>query len=154
MNVGDLINRQPVCCRLDAPIENVADQMRRAHVGAVIVVDEHNCLAGIVTDRDVLIRGAMEGLSAQTPVDKVMTSDVEFAYATDDVFDAATRMATRGCRRLPVLDPSGSVTGMISLDDLLVLFAIQIEKLARTVGHEMRPEPEEAPIQLRDHGAG
>ena len=65
-----------------------------------------------------------------TAVHAVMTREVEWAGEDIDVFEAATKMVERGCRRLPLLDVGGHLTGIMTLDDLLPLFARQIDKIA------------------------
>ena len=57
-----------------------------------------------------------------------------------DVFSAATKMAARGVRRLPVLDAENEVKGVVSFDDLVILFAEQLSKLSNTVHAEMAPQ--------------
>jgi CBS-domain-containing membrane protein len=66
-----------------------------------------------------------------------MTSDVLWLRDDTPMFAAATEMATAGCRRMPLLDDEGRVAGMITLDDLLTVFARQTEKLAQVVGSEL-----------------
>lgn len=112
--------------------------MGEERVGCVMVLDEHGHLSGIVTDRDLAVRGLGAGLEPATAVEAVMTREVEWASEDIDVFEAATKMVERGCRRLPLLDPDGRLTGILTLDDLLPLFARQIDKIARTVGGESR----------------
>ena len=141
MELKELVRRPLVTCGLDATLEQVAELMRRHNVGSIVVLDQHDRLCGIATDRDVFLRGG--GAGTRT-VDSVMSRDVVFAYEHDDVFDAATRLAERGCRRLPILDSNGAVTGIVTLDDLLVLFGREIDKLARAVGREVG-----APVDAR-----
>jgi CBS domain-containing protein len=131
------INRKPaVTCTPAATLQEVAWLMRDEGVGSVIVA-ERGRLRGIVTDRDVIVRGLAEGMDLETPIENVMTTDIEFVTSSDDVSLAATRMATRGCRRLPVLDGLGAVEGVVTMDDLVLVFADQISKLAHTVRSEM-----------------
>jgi CBS domain-containing protein len=127
-----------VSCPSETPIREVARLMRDRAVGCVVVLDAHGHLAGIVTDRDLTVRGLRNGLEPDTAVDAVMTHEVEWAGEDIDVFEAATKMVERGCRRLPLLDADGHLTGIMTLDDLLPLFARQIDKIARTVGGESR----------------
>jgi CBS domain-containing protein len=127
-----------VSCPSDTSIRDVARLMDNQAVGCVVVLDEHGHLSGIVTDRDLTVRGLGDGLDPDTAVFAVMTREVEWAGADIDVFEAATKMVERGCRRLPLLDTDGHLTGIMTLDDLLPLFARQIDKIARTVGGESR----------------
>ena len=134
----ELTKSPMVSCSRDTTIRDAADLMRAENVGCVLVLDEQGRLAGLVTDRDLAVRALAPGIDAATPVRAVMTDNVAWAPEGVDVFEAATLMAERGCRRLPLLDAGGRVTSVLALDDLLPLFARQIDKLARTMGSESR----------------
>jgi signal-transduction protein with cAMP-binding, CBS, and nucleotidyltransferase domain len=127
----------PVTCSLETPVLEVAQLMDAHNVGSVIVLDDEGRLAGIVTDRDLVVRAMADGRDSDTPVTKVMTSDVLWLREDTPLFAAATEMATAGCRRMPVLDAQSRVTGLVSLDDLLTVFARQTEKLAEVVSSEI-----------------
>ena len=134
----ELTKSQVVSCRWSASLEAVGKLMAEEKVGCVVVVDAHGQMCGIVTDRDLAVRGLGAGLPLDTVVEAVMTSDVEWASEDVDVFEAATRMAERGFRRLPLRDAQGHVTGILALDDLLALFTRQLDKVARTAGSDTR----------------
>lgn len=127
-----------VSCPSNTSIREVAALMGDRAVGCVVVLDAHGHLAGVVTDRDLTVRGLGDGLGPDAAVETVMTREVEWAGEDIDVFEAATRMVERGCRRLPLLDADGHLTGIMTLDDLLPLFARQVDKIARTVAAESR----------------
>jgi CBS domain-containing protein len=136
--VRELTKSRLVSCRWSASLEAVGKLMGEEKVGCVVVLDAHGHMCGIVTDRDLVVRGLGAGMASDTVVESVMTSDVEWASEDADVFEAATRMAERGFRRLPLLDAQGHVTGILTLDDLLMLFTRQLDKLARTAGADTR----------------
>jgi CBS domain-containing protein len=135
MEVSELMHRAAVTCADTSPVRDVAQAMRDQNVGCVVLVNEHGRLAGIVTDRDVALRTTAPDQQALS----IASREIAYVYAHDDVFSAATTMATVGYRRLPILDASGAVTGIITLDDLLVLFARQVDKLSRAVSKEIVP---------------
>ncbi len=126
-----------IACTAVTPISEVAVLMDTHDVGSVVIVDEDGRLSGIVTDRDLVVRAMADGRDPSTAVSKVMTSDVLSLREDTPLFAAATEMATAGCRRMPVVDEQARVTGMITLDDLLTVFARQTEKLAEAVSSEM-----------------
>ena len=137
----------PIVCGIATPISDVAVLMDTHNVGSVVVLDDDGRLAGIVTDRDLVVRAMADGRDPNTAVSKVMTSDVLSLRADTPLFAAATEMATAGCRRMPVVDEQARVTGMITLDDLLTVFARQTEQLAQAVSSEIasRPRSEDTP---------
>lgn len=134
----ELERSQLVSCPSDAPLEAVGVLMAEEGVGCVVVLDDHGRLRGIVTDRDLAVRGLGAGFGPDAAVETTMTRDVQWASEEVDVFEAATRMTTGGFRRLPLLDAGGRVTGVMTLDDLLACFTRQLDKIARTAGSEGR----------------
>jgi CBS domain-containing protein len=75
-------------------------------------------LIGIVTDRDIAVRGLAEGNGVDTTVHDVMSSDPSFCRPDDDISDVETVMAQRQVRRVPVVDDEGRCVGIISQADL------------------------------------
>ena len=136
MDLAAFGNATPVTCSMTTPISAVARLMDARDVGSVIVLDDYDRLAGIVTDRDLVVRAMADDRGLDTPVAKIMTSDVIWLRADASPFAAATEMATAGCRRMPILDAQARVTGVIALDDLLTVFAQQTDKLAKVIGTE------------------
>ena len=134
----ELTKSRVVSCRWSASLEAVCRLMAEENVGCAVVLDSHGNLCGIVTDRDLVVHGFANGHSPDTVVEAVMTRDVEWASEDVDVFEAATRMAERGFRRLPLVDAQGHVTGILTLDDLLALFTRQLDKVARAAGSKTR----------------
>ncbi|HEY7617003.1 MAG TPA: CBS domain-containing protein, partial [Terriglobales bacterium] len=90
------------------------------HVGAVAVVDSERRIAGIFTERDVLLKLALSGRDLETtPVREMMTTPVELATAETTPGEALATMVERHFRHLPVADNDGRVIGMLSIRDLL-----------------------------------
>jgi CBS domain-containing protein len=105
------------------PIREVAELMRRESIGAVPVVDSSDHLVGLVTDRDIVVRGCVSSrpIDQQTAAD-VMTTDLESAQGDDSLVRLVERMSRRGVRRLPVLDShqrgGPRLVGMVSFEDV------------------------------------
>lgn len=117
--VTDVMTRN---VRTMAPGDTVAAAAKAMHelnVG-VIPVCEGDKLLGMVTDRDIVLRAVAKGLSGETPLSKVMSTDVRTARETDDLDTVLADMASRQIRRLPVLDGSQRLTGIISIGDIAV----------------------------------
>ncbi|HEX6420290.1 MAG TPA: CBS domain-containing protein [Acidimicrobiales bacterium] len=133
MRVSQLMHTPAVTCRPGATIGDVARLMRDRNVGSVVVVDDIGYLAGIVTDRDVAVRGVAEGRSADVAVEEVMSRNVATIPARVDVSDAAALMLKRRVRRLPVVDDDGVPHGMVALDDLIRQLGHDADAVADTV---------------------
>jgi CBS domain-containing protein len=82
-------------------------------------VTDGRALAGMVTDRDIAVRGVAEGMVAQEAlVADVMTEDVAFCNDTDSVEDVMAQMGKAQVRRLPVLGANRQIVGIVALADL------------------------------------
>jgi CBS domain-containing protein len=91
--------------------------MLNADAGA-IPVTEGDRLVGMITDRDIAVRGVAEGHGPDTPVRDLMTNDIVAARLDDDTDDVAARMSEAQVRRLPVIDDQEKLCGIVSLADL------------------------------------
>jgi CBS domain-containing protein len=96
-----------------------AQAMQEWDVGALPVCDRGN-VVGVVTDRDIAIRGVAGGQAPDTPVSNLMTPDVECVYVDESIDQVNVRMQRAQVRRLPVLDRSDHLVGMLSLADLAI----------------------------------
>ena len=133
MRVSELMHTPAVTCRPKATIAEVARLMRDRNVGSVIVVDAVGYLAGIVTDRDVAVRGVGEGRSGDMAVEYVMSRNVATVPLHADVADAAGIMAKRRVRRVPVVDEEDTPHGLVALDDLVRQLGREADAVADTV---------------------
>jgi CBS domain-containing protein len=104
-------------------IHDAAVRMRDQHVGAIVVVED-NRPVGIVTDRDIVLRGLLEGRDPETtPVRDVMSRNPTVVRSDEKIDEAVNSIHAAGVRRLPIVDEKGQVVGMVTLDDLVVLIA-------------------------------
>jgi signal-transduction protein with cAMP-binding, CBS, and nucleotidyltransferase domain len=133
MRISELMHTPVVTCSPSSTLGEVARRMRDRNVGSVVVIDQIGYLAGIVTDRDLAVRGLGEGRSADVAVEQVMTPDVATVLIRADVADAAAIMAKRSVRRLPVVDEHDQPHGMVTLDDLVRHLGVEANTLADTV---------------------
>ena len=133
MRVSELMHTPAVTCRPNATIAEVARLMRDRNVGSVIIVDAVGYLAGIVTDRDVAVRGVGEGRSGDLAVEYVMSRNVATVPLHADVADAAGVMAKRRVRRVPVVDEEDTPHGLVALDDLVRHLGREADAVADTV---------------------
>lgn len=125
----------------DASVAQAAQLMQKHNVGSVPVVDQQS-VVGIVTDRDIVVRGVAHGKdAANTPVSQVMTSEIHSASPEMSLEQAAQIMSEHQVRRLPVVDQNRLV-GIVSLGDLATYGKYDVE-VSRTLGKVSSPsEPE------------
>jgi len=117
MKVSDVMTRDVQTVRPDQSARDAATFMLRADAGA-IPVTEGDRLVGMITDRDIAVRGVAEGHGPDTPVRDLMTNDIVAAREDDNVEDAAARMGQAQVRRLMVIDDQQRLCGIVSLGDL------------------------------------
>ena len=115
--IADVMTRNVVTCSDSDTVEQAAQAMRDNDVGDVVVTSNGQ-LAGILTDRDVVIRAVADGANpAQTTIGEIVTGNLVTATPEESVGDVATRMADASVRRIPVVD-GGEVVGIVCLGDL------------------------------------
>jgi CBS domain-containing protein len=118
MRVADVMTRNPVVCRLDTPLSAAATIMRDRDIGDLLV-EQDGRLVGIVTDRDIVVRGLAEGRDpGSLTVGDVATGPVECVETEAEVNEAARRMEQSAVRRLAVIDATGRPVGIVTLGDL------------------------------------
>src|SRR3954449_9480335 len=103
MKVSEVMTRDVQTIRPDQTVREAASFMLRADAGAIPVA-EGDRLLGMITDRDIAVRGVAEGHGPDTPVRELMTNDMVCARVDDDCDEVASRMSEAQVRRLPVVD--------------------------------------------------
>lgn len=101
----------------DASLREVAQLMREGDMGAVPIVDGGK-LAGIVTDRDIVVRAISEGKGPDSPIREAMTTELFTVKPDDFVFEAVRLMGDKQVRRIPVVNNDGSLAGIIAMADV------------------------------------
>ena len=121
MQLHELMTPDPATCTPDTPIEDVARMMRTHDCGEIPVVEHRDTggLVGVVTDRDIVVRLLAEGRDARdaTAAD-CMTSPARSLSTDARVSDAVEMMQAHQVRRIPVVDESGRVCGIVAQADL------------------------------------
>lgn len=117
--VAEVVDRDVVTAPVTATVREVAELMRVHDVGDVVVLDDDERLAGIVTDRDLVTRVLAAGGAGSDPVGQVCSPDPVHVGPDATLAEAARVMAERAVRRLPVVD-AGTVLGVVSLGDVAV----------------------------------
>ncbi len=114
-------------------------KMREHHVGSVVVTSK-GAPVGMLTDRDIVLRLVLEEKDPRaTPVKDVMSTSVVYVRADDQIDQAVHRIRESGVRRMPILGPSGQVAGMVTLDDLVVLFSAELGEATAAVRSNRGP---------------
>jgi CBS domain-containing protein len=118
MNIRDVMTPNPSCVSPEDSIQNAARIMRDMDTGAVPVV-ENGRPVGIVTDRDIVVRGVAEDGQLNRPVRDIVTGSVVCASPDMSTREAADLMSEHQVRRLPVVE-NERLVGIVSIGDLAV----------------------------------
>ena len=118
MKVKDVMHHGASWIDPDAPISDVADRMRKEDIGA-IPVGEDDRLIGMVTDRDIVVRG-LSGMAdpLQLTARDVMSEPIVYCTANEELDDAIRIMERKQIRRLPVIDEHRRLVGILGLGDV------------------------------------
>lgn len=116
--IQDVMTRGVECIEPNATLKQAAEKMQRLNVGPLPVC-EGDKLVGLVTDRDIVVRGIAMGHDPDTSrVSSVMSEDVECIHPDASLDEAAELMKDRQIRRLLVVDGDKNLIGIVSLGDL------------------------------------
>lgn len=140
MTVMDLARSDVVTVPPAAGADSIAELMAEHLVGSVVVVDDDDRPVGLLTDRDLAMAALLgdEPVASLTAAD-VMSADPVTVDATDAIYDALGRASEVGVRRLPVVADDGTLAGIVSLDDFVVLLASELENVSEVVQAESPP---------------
>ena len=117
MRCREIMTKNVKTAGSNSSLREVATLMREGDMGAVPVVDEGK-LIGIVTDRDIVVRGVADAMESTTPVRVAMTSELFTVRPDDFVFEAVRLMGDKQVRRIPVVGDNGELAGIISMADV------------------------------------
>jgi CBS domain-containing protein len=101
----------------EQPIQEAARIMLDIDVGA-LPVGENDRLVGMITDRDIAVRGVAAGKAPSACVREVMTREVRYCFDDEEAAHVARNMGEQQIRRLPVVDRDKRLVGILALADL------------------------------------
>jgi CBS domain-containing protein len=121
MRVRDVMSSDVETCRPETDGATVAKLMWDRDCGFIPVTDRSGALRGVVTDRDICIASATRGLlPGYMSASQLMTYPVHACRPDDDVTDALAAMKRFKVGRLPVIGETGTLTGVLSLNDIVL----------------------------------
>lgn len=144
MRIGEICTTKVIFCAPDTTVVEAARLMRKHHVGDLLVaVEEPDGLqpVGIVTDRDIVV----EVVAQEVALDKVAVKDIMsrglvYVDESKGVYETLALMRHKGVRRMPVVNQSDDLVGIVTLDDLLETIAEEMGLAAKLIAHERERE--------------
>jgi CBS domain-containing protein len=119
MKVREAMTRDVRLVRPDQTIREAAHLMAELDIGC-LPVEDNDKLVGMLTDRDIAVRAVSEGRGPDTLIRDVMSSEVKYCYEDQSVDEITSNMADIRVRRLPVVNRSKRLVGILSLGDLAI----------------------------------
>jgi CBS domain-containing protein len=119
MKIFEIMSRDPYVCTPRSALIDVAARMRDTGI-SVVPVCEGKKLRGMITERDIAVRGVAQGLDPLMSVaEQVMAGEVPTCYQDQEVGEAGAVMAEKHVRRVVVLDREDNIVGILSLTDIV-----------------------------------
>ncbi|HKT85767.1 MAG TPA: CBS domain-containing protein [Novosphingobium sp.] len=117
MKISECMSRDVHVCAPDNTLQSAAQTMAEIDAG-FLPVGENDRLIGIVTDRDIAIRGVAQGKPPEANIRDVMSGEVCYCFDDDDTDRVIENMSELQVRRLPVVDHDKRLVGIVALSDL------------------------------------
>ena len=117
MRVSECMTREVELAGPNDTIAEAAKRMARLDAG-VLPVRDNDRLVGMITDRDIAVRGVAQGRGPDARVGDVMNAEVKYCYDDEEVGEVLKKMGELQLRRMPVLNHDKRLVGIISLGDL------------------------------------
>ena len=137
MPITECSNSTVVFCDASTPIPEVAALMRRNHVGDVIVIEERDygrIPIGIITDRDIVVESVALGTDASVfTAGDMMTSPVVCVREDEGLLETLRLMRQHKVRRMPVITDAGTLFGIVTLDDIINLLAMELSLMTAAI---------------------
>ncbi len=145
MTIGSICKRNVAVAPRGERVVDAAKRMRMMHVGTVIVGEERDgrqIPVGILTDRDIVL-SVVASDAEHLPflsVSDAMSDDLLTATEDTNLVDALKLMQERGVRRLPVVDYSGAIAGIVTADDVIRFLADELGEVVKLMNREEQVE--------------
>jgi CBS domain-containing protein len=117
MRIGDCMTQNVRIASPDQTLRDAARTMADLDAG-ILPVAENNRLIGMITDRDIAIRGIAEGRGPDAKIREVMSAEVRYCFDDQEVDDVLQNMGDLKLRRMPVMNRDRRLVGIVSLGDL------------------------------------
>lgn len=144
MPISECCNIGVVCCEANASIPQIAQLMRKHHVGDVVVVrhDGNSRIpVGIVTDRDIVIETVAEQVDMDLlTAGDIMSSPLVTVHENESFAESLRLMRHHKIRRLPIVDEKGVLYGIVAADDIVHLLTLELSMLTTTMTEQPAAE--------------
>jgi len=149
MPVSAVCNHNVATIDADADLIEAAKRMREGHVGDLVVAEYREgreVPIGVITDRDIVIEVVAKAVAAdQVRVGDAMSQEIVAVHEDNSIDFALQEMKRAGVRRVPVVDATGKLTGVLAMDDVIDHLASQLTHIAGAIRTEQQKEAQGRP---------
>lgn len=124
MQVKEIMTTDTDIISSTSTIAEAAEIMREKDIGALPVYQDDR-LIGMITDRDIVVRGLTDNGSVQSSVERLMSNQVLYCFDDQSVEEVLDNMGEQQIRRMPVMSRDKRLVGMVALADLVVASAAE-----------------------------
>lgn len=146
MSLKAIATRHVVTVPPEATVLEVAGKMREYHVGDVVVARAEagrQKPLGIITDRDIVLSTTAFGVAPNSvTAEEVMGPTLATARETDDILHVLDLMKEHGIKRVPLVDASGFLSGIVSAEDVVAFLSMELGVVSRSVARRRTVEVE------------
>lgn len=148
MSIEEYSTKHVITALESQTVFDTTKQMRDKNVGSVVVLDSEKRPIGMVTDRDIAVKIVAEGKDPKSTLLKAfMSQDMVVLSQEKGVFETTKIMSEKGFRRIPIVDSEGKLAGIVSSDDLIMVFGEEMVNIANAVAYETsHPERSKVPV--------
>lgn len=132
----DILETDAVTASRDESLVDIVEKMAQRDVGTVIVTEDDRPV-GIITDRKIALTLGEEQDPSNVRADDVMTEDPVTVTQETNTYDIVRTLGDNGIRRVPVVDDEGTLRGIVSIDDLIVLLAAEMDQLSEVIERQI-----------------
>ncbi|MCU4753588.1 CBS domain-containing protein [Halobacteria archaeon AArc-curdl1] len=135
MAITEMATTDVVTASTETDVRELLEHMDEQSVGSVVITDGNEPV-GIVTDRMIAMAFRENDSIDDLSTDDIMTSDLLTLEDDTTHFEALEMMSSEGIRRLPIVDADGSLAGIITLDDMLMVMAAELSNASDVIAQQ------------------
>lgn len=132
LSISEVARGEVVTAERDESIESIVETMAEKNVGSVVIVEDDSPV-GIVTDREITLALQSTPDVIEQTADDLVEEDLEVATTDMDAFEVLEAMREKSVRRIPVVDDDGELVGIVTLDDVMVFLAENMNAVSDTI---------------------